>query len=807
MKLRNKLITGLLVFLTWSANAQNPLFLTTGQGFFHKPACSCVHQNGNISVGFFNATQDSINFKTWNSAGGTWYSEISIPSDPVLPQSQPKCIYFNDSLIVATQNTSTGSNSVGIYAINNSVFTELGRISGFRDKQVITDLKVYKNSLLILGNYDSCGFQGAQIKTNGASRFNGNVWQDMNYVLDPAIHKWSPFPAAILEDTLIGVINGTELVMSVLSPAPQWYKLAFTTPAGNPVTGIAGYHSKWLISRASSDTLIHFENEQFSYEKVQNLPSSPFQWVTTASGLFAAESGYNGRLLLYDPANNIFNELYRIVGKDSYQSSVQTHPSQNRCYLVSEAGIYYHNREFGKVAEIDFSGAQPVSFDTVSLFVFDDADQNYRPGAGETITNTATLYNHTYLRELKCVNGFYRDLVPDYNDADYELTNLEGPDCFQLSYSGRLKSRQFSGSIRHDSLYFPVHKNSAQNLSIKSYAYYSARLMDTVVISVDVFSSDCKATGAKTGVWIELEPQTLLVASDPPYLTATKNRFTFQLDNISKEQIGKIRLKVVYPISGFKIGQQVKHLAGLYNLIPEDTSDNKDSVVQKMVYSYDPNIKSCVPNGNIKTGLKTIRYYIDFQNEGNDVARRVTVVDTLEAKIPVYEFQMISSSHPYTVSLKNNVLTWVFDNINLPPKSLDPIRSQGHIIFEGRLKNDLAVGDSVKNKAYIYFDLNEPVETNTAVLIRGKDDPDEFHGEVDGRKSLKVFPNPAAYQLNIENIADMYQSVQIFNNIGQEVVQFDLAPLENVSTLIANWPQGIYFVRSSLGSHHKLLVK
>jgi len=168
---------------------------------------------------------------------------------------------------------------------------------------------------------------------------------------------------------------------------------------------------------------------------------------------------------------------------------------------------------------------------------------------------------------------------------------------------------------------------------------------------------------------------------------------------------------------------------------------------------------------------------------------------------------MIYCSHPYTVSLKNNVLTWVFDNINLPAKSLDEQGSQGHIIFEARLKKELAVGDSVRNRAFIYFDYNEPVETNTALVVRGIDDPDEYPEEINGQNSLKVFPNPTRSTVSFENKSDKNQEIHIFNTIGQEVKKFNLDSLESLLEPVENWPQGMYFVRSSLGSHHKLLVQ
>jgi hypothetical protein len=69
--------------------------------------------------------------------------------------------------------------------------------------------------------------------------------------------------------------------------------------------------------------------------------------------------------------------------------------------------------------------------------------------------------------------------------------------------------------------------------------------------------------------------------------------------------------------------------------------------------------------------IKPIEYTIRFQNTGNDNAERVRVVDRLDQGLDVHSFELIGSSHPMNYSIRDGVIEFVFDNINLPYAGMD----------------------------------------------------------------------------------------------------------------------------------------
>jgi len=808
MSIYKYLTYSLLLFFCGTVNAQTPSFFKSlGKGTGVKSQCECVSETGNLSIGYYKASKDTLYFISWNATTKNWENANKIQSDGQFTNYTSKCIYKKDSLIVFTKYKENGNSKSGLFYVNNTSINLIAEIVTKSPGNSITDLKLYKNSLLVFGNYDSIGLSTSKIKSNNASIFNGLNWKSLNFNLNQVNYEFKNLPTALYNDTALIITANSGIVKLFISPISLWFPFNFKQPILSEITSVTSLGNNWLITRKDVDSMIFIAGEKISYVSYKNRLSSSIHVINTPIGTYISEDGLNGRILKMDNLNKTFQNLYISSGSDSVSNQLISNPLAPQIYFSSGNAIYYKNDHFGTIAEIDPSMEKQVSMDTVSLFVYNDVNGNLTLDAGETIINTISLTEVGSKRVIKFQNGFHRDIIPDYNDGEYLIINIEGLDCFQPAFTGGLRSINTVANITHDSLFFPLKKITVGNIFVKSSAKACARILDTITLNIKVFVDDCGNSNFNSDVSLLLDSNTVLLNSTPPFIGRNGNKVNFNLNNINASSPGNISLNVMYPIDKFKIDQFVKHKVIINNSIADDTIDNIDSIVQKIVYSYDPNAKHCVPSGSIKGGLKTIRYYIDFQNEGNAEARRVTVIDTLEAKIPVYEFQMVYSSHPYTVSLTNNVLKWVFDNINLPSKNVNEEASQGHIIFEARLKKELAIGDSLRNKAYIYFDYNEPIETNTAIVVRGKDDPDEHHGEVDDQNSLKVFPNPSRSAVSFENRSDKPQDVKIFNTLGQEVRRFNLNTLESLMEPVENWPRGMYFVRSSLGSHHKLLIQ
>lgn len=136
--------------------------------------------------------------------------------------------------------------------------------------------------------------------------------------------------------------------------------------------------------------------------------------------------------------------------------------------------------------------------------------------------------------------------------------------------------------------------------------------------------------------------------------------------------------------------------------------------------SYDPNDKQVTPAGigvaHHTLMNEALTYTIRFQNTGNDTAFRVVVLDTLDANVDASSFELITSSHAVsTMRYGNNLVKFTFNNINLPDSSTNQAESNGYIIYRLRAKPDLANHTPINNTAYIYFDQNEAIVTNTTL--------------------------------------------------------------------------------------------
>lgn len=144
--------------------------------------------------------------------------------------------------------------------------------------------------------------------------------------------------------------------------------------------------------------------------------------------------------------------------------------------------------------------------------------------------------------------------------------------------------------------------------------------------------------------------------------------------------------------------------------------------------SYDPNNKEVYPfEGYIDSTVSWLTYTINFQNTGNASAQHIYILDTLDSNLDVGSMQLLSYSHDnLTEVLPGGIIKFNFPNIYLPDSNSNEPESHGYIRFKIKLKDNLAVGTYIQNTAYIYFDFNPPIITNTTehVIYNGLGQPD-----------------------------------------------------------------------------------
>jgi len=171
-----------------------------------------------------------------------------------------------------------------------------------------------------------------------------------------------------------------------------------------------------------------------------------------------------------------------------------------------------------------------------------------------------------------------------------------------------------------------------------------------------------------------------------------------------------------------KIGDTLLFTAYIDSTGDLHTIDNTSVLRQIGIGSFDPNDKEEVNGGVVRADDlgkgKALLYTIRFQNTGTDTAFRVIVRDTLGSKVDPATLEMVGASHPYQLNIRQgNILEWRFENILLPDSTQDQTASHGYVTYRIKAAAGVAVGDTIRNGASIYFDLNEPVATNTQLTV------------------------------------------------------------------------------------------
>ncbi len=142
-----------------------------------------------------------------------------------------------------------------------------------------------------------------------------------------------------------------------------------------------------------------------------------------------------------------------------------------------------------------------------------------------------------------------------------------------------------------------------------------------------------------------------------------------------------------------------------------------DTVQTLVTGAFDPNDKAATAVLTPEQVAKGeyIDYVVRYQNTGTDTAFHVVVADTLSNMLQWKTLGIVSSSHLTKATVRDNVVMFEMRNIMLPDRNVNERASHGYIRFRIKPVSTLAAGNTVNNKAAIYFDYNSPVITNTAV--------------------------------------------------------------------------------------------
>jgi uncharacterized repeat protein (TIGR01451 family) len=190
---------------------------------------------------------------------------------------------------------------------------------------------------------------------------------------------------------------------------------------------------------------------------------------------------------------------------------------------------------------------------------------------------------------------------------------------------------------------------------------------------------------------------------------------TWNVKNMGVDEIRQLKARL-RTLATTPLGSNLSFTGKVTVLGKNDTFplNNEEVVILRAVSSFEPNEKTASPAGRIPYFTSELDYIIRFQNTGKDTAFKVVVVDTLSLNLAVSTLKPVSSSHPYTLKLDKNIASFTFNNILLVDSIKNERASHGFIRFKIGLISGLEIGDSILNRAAIYFDTSKPTITNIA---------------------------------------------------------------------------------------------
>ncbi|MBR9919229.1 MAG: T9SS type A sorting domain-containing protein [Bacteroidetes bacterium] len=256
-------------------------------------------------------------------------------------------------------------------------------------------------------------------------------------------------------------------------------------------------------------------------------------------------------------------------------------------------------------------------------------------------------------------------------------------------------------------------------------------------------------------------------------------------------------------------------------VLPLATDDiplnNEDQIVERIVSSFDPNDKSASPADIFPPeGLENgeeIEYTIRFQNTGNYPADFVRIIDTISTKLDLSSLRVLAASHDYELVIREErEVEFIFNAIFLPDSTSNEPESHGFIKYSIRPKPENTIGDTFENTAYIYFDFNPPIQTNTVGHIIKE--PVDFPFADPGENRFDVFPNPNSGSFILRTNPEISGSgfLTIYDAAGKWISRHQIQLDAGVSevNLGANTGSGVYtavlqFQEQKL--HCKIVVK
>jgi uncharacterized repeat protein (TIGR01451 family) len=409
------------------------------------------------------------------------------------------------------------------------------------------------------------------------------------------------------------------------------------------------------------------------------------------------------------------------------------------------------------------------------------------------------LYDNqnNFLAQSYTNNGVYAfsTLLPDTFQVKIDTTNL--PIAMACGQSSAQSVVLNSANQTIQNINFPVVCNVAYDATVQSVSssgWVFPGLVHTLRTNITDnetwYNLDCDNTTTSGTVSIQVNGPVSFVEPATGALTPTVNgnNYTYFISDFNTLNPNSFGLRFMTDTTAQFTDRICVHVEISPNPIDADTTNNVYDFCYNVVNSYDPNMKEVYPV-NVLPGYEDwFTYTIHFQNTGNAPAFNIRLRDTLDANLDINSFEVRGYSHPANISLNGNILTVRFNNIMLPDSTTDYEGSMGYFQYRIKPTPNLPNGSQISNTAYIYFDYNAPIITNTTE--NNFEFPVKLSSIVSSENSFSLYPNPSSGMFTFKDTKNL-NSVEVYSILGEKI----LSQTNQKTINLSGFSKGVYFAR------------
>lgn len=459
------------------------------------------------------------------------------------------------------------------------------------------------------------------------------------------------------------------------------------------------------------------------------------------------------------------------------------------------------------------------NFNTIEGYAFYDYNKNGMKEANEPYYKRGVFISNGQIDTLSTYNqnGNFRHKVFGSNYT----TQLNTNDTV-FNILPEMKFSNFGNYFNNDTVNFALQlKKGISDISIAAFPLTRSRPGFETIYQA-ILANKSGDTVINQQLYFIKDSSLIFQNASPAPFKVTADSVIWKYTNLKPEDTLRfnVNLKVAAP-PFVQIGDTVKSyfIAPLHN--EADTTDNYSEIIQTLTGSYDPNDKEESHNGKLAYSRalngEFLTYIIRFQNTGTDTAFSVAIIDTLDRNLEIGTLEILKSSHPYSVSIKGNILKWNFKGINLPDSNSSEPSSHGYIIYRVKTTKSKIHDSIVINKASIYFDYNLPIVTNTVSTWLWSDNADT--GSVDSvttttQSLIHLYPNPAINSIWLKYDGDspivVYPYLyDIFGRMITVLPKIDMVPAIGIKVNLPSLPKGVYLLKllgKNFNESHKIII-